>query len=81
MKTQLPDGRIFQTLPFLDIVYRPDEKVYKFEFVTSDRKVKSSERHLWAVWNKIEFDIDMIRMDEININKHELLIQYWEQII
>lgn len=78
MKTVLPDGRIFETLPFIQIQYNPEEPVYKFEFVTSDRKVKSSARHLWAVWDKVSRDIDMVRMDEIIIEKHELLVQGWE---
>lgn len=78
MKTILPDGRVFETLPFLQIQYTPEEPVYKFEFVTPDRKVKSSARHLWAVWDKKKKDIDLIRMDEIIIEKHELLVQGWE---
>ncbi len=78
MKTVLPDGRVFETQPFLKIQFNPAEPVYKFEFVTSDRTVKSSARHLWAVWDKHSKDVDMIRMDAIEIEKHELLIQGWE---
>lgn len=78
MKTILSDGRVFETLPFLSIQYNPNEPVYKFIFITSDRNVKSSERHLWAVWDKKTYDVGMIRMDEIDIEKHELLIQGWE---
>ena len=78
MKTVLPDGRVFETLPFLQIQYMPDEPVYKFEFITHDRKVKSSARHEWAVWDKHAKDFDMVRMDKIIIEKHELLVQGWE---
>lgn len=79
MKTILPDGRVFETLPFLSITFNPDEPVYKFTFVTSDRNVKSSSRHLWAIWDKVEKNVDMIRMDEIDIDNHELLVQGWEE--
>jgi hypothetical protein len=78
MKTVLSDGRIFETLPFLNIVCNDNDPVYKFEFETSDRTVKSSARHLWAVWDRERNDIDMIRMDTIDICRHELLIQGWE---
>lgn len=78
VKTLLSDGRIFETLPFIEIQYKPEEPVYKFEFITPDRKVRSSARHLWAVWDKQTRDIEMIRMDEIVIEKHELLVQGWE---
>lgn len=79
MKTILPDGRVFETIPFIAILYYPEEPVYKFEFITSDRCVKSSSRHTWGVWDKENKNITMIRMDEININQHELLIQGWEK--
>ena len=78
MKTVLPDGRVFETMPFLKIEYNPSEPVYKFEFITSDRSVKSSARHLWAVWDKKQRNVDMVRMDAIEIENHELLIQGWE---
>ena len=78
MKTTLPDGRIFETKPFLTITYIPNEPVYKYIFKTDDRLVKSSDRHEWAVWDKIKKDVDMIKMSEIKIEQHELLIQGWE---
>lgn len=78
MKTILPDGRVFETIPFEFIEYNPTEPVYSFKFATKDRNVKSSARHLWAVWDKTSHTIDMIRMDAIDIEKHELLIQGWE---
>jgi hypothetical protein len=78
MKTILPDGRVFETKEFISIQYNPEEPVYKYTFLTDDRKVQSSARHEWAVWNKETKDVDMIRMDTIDINQHELLIQGWE---
>lgn len=78
MKTILDDGRVFETKPFISIVFNPEEKVYKYTFLTDDRSVKSSARHEWAVWDKDAKNIDMIRMDTIDIDKHELLIQGWE---
>lgn len=78
MIATLPDGRIFETKEFITILHKPEEPVYKYLFVTDDRKVKSSARHEWAVWDKEEKTIDMIRMDAIDIDKHELLIQGWE---
>jgi hypothetical protein len=78
LKTTLPDGRVFETLPFIQIDYDPLEPVYKFAFITSDRKVRSSARHLWAVWDKKARDVSMIRMDAIDIDNHELLVQGWE---
>lgn len=77
MKTVLPDGRTFETMPFLNIEYDSSKPVYKYKFSTKDRTVESSERHEWIVWNKETKDIDLIRMDEIDSNKHELLIQDW----
>ena len=77
MKTILPDGRIFETKEFLSITYDPEEPVYKYTFITDDRKVKSSARHKWAICDKVKKEIDFIRMDEIDIEKHELLIQNW----
>ena len=78
MKSALDDGRVFETKPFLEINLIPDEPVYKFVFLTDDRKVKSSARHEWAVWNKITKKIEMVRMDTIDIAVHELLIQGWK---
>ena len=77
MKTILSDGRIFETKEFISITYDPEEPVYKYTFLTDDRKVQSSARHEWAVWNKLTKKVDMIRMDSIDINQHELLIQNW----
>jgi len=78
MKTTLPDGRIFETVPFLEINYISEEPVYKFVFRTPEREVKSSARHKWLVWDKKLNDFFMLTMEEINIEKHELLIQGWE---
>ena len=78
MKTLLPDGRVFETKEFIAIVYHPNEPVYKYTFITDDRKVKSSARHEWAVWDKETKEIEMLRMDTIDQHKHELLIQGWE---
>ena len=77
MKTMLPDGRVFETMTFLEIHFNPEEPVYKFEFITQDRKVKSSARHRWAVWEKQILDFSMVRMDAIDIDNHELLVQGW----
>lgn len=78
MKTVLPDGRVFETKPFIKIEYNPEEPVYKYTFRTDDRDVKSSARHEWAVWDKKTKDVDMIKMSEIKIEQHELLTQGWE---
>jgi len=77
MKTVLPDGRVFETMPFLKIDYNPNEKVYKYTYETRDRTVKSSAGHTWGVWDKQTKDILMVKMDNINLEKHELLIQGW----
>ena len=79
VKTVLPDGRFFETLPFINIIHIPDEPVYKFKFDTADRSVKSSSRHQWAVWNKQTKRIEMLRMDMISVDNHELLVQGWEK--
>lgn len=78
MKTKLPDGRVFETMPILNIKFNSQEPVYKFEFSTTDRQIKSSSRHLWAVWDKHTHTLDMVRMDTIDVEKHELLIQGWD---
>ena len=78
LKTILSDGRVFETQPFTNIIYNPDELVYKFEFDTVDRHVRSSARHLWAVWDKVNKTLDMISMKDIKIEQHELLIQGWK---
>lgn len=75
MKAVFPDGRIFETQPFIKILFDPTKPVYQYEFETADRTVKSSARHLWGVWNKITRDVDMIRMDELNTMDYELLVQ------
>lgn len=75
MKTVLDDGRIFETKPFLNIEFKENEPVYKYVYTTDDRIVKSSARHTWAVWNKKSKQFAMIRMDKIDISKHELLVQ------
>ena len=75
MKTRLEDGRIFETIPFEIITRDPTEPVYEFIFVTKDRRVQSSPRHRWMVWNKKSADIEMVRMDEIKIGTHELFVQ------
>lgn len=77
MISKLPDGRVFETKPFLIIIFNPNEKVYKYTFITDDRKVKSSARHEWVVWDKVKKDIVMKRMDVINIDVDELLVQGW----
>jgi len=78
LKTILPDGRVFETQPFISLKYKSEEMVYKFEFETIDRHIKSSERHLWAVWDKVNKTVDMIAMKEIKKEQHELLIQSWK---
>ncbi len=78
MKTILPDGRVFETMPFIMISYNPDEMVYKYIFKTKDRTVKSSSRHEWGVWDKKTKEILMKRMEDITIEVDELLIQGWE---
>ena len=78
MKTVLPDGRVFETMPFTKITYNPDEMVYKYTFETKDRSVKSSSRHEWGVWDKKTKDILMKRMEDITIEDDELLIQGWK---
>lgn len=78
MKTVLPDGRVFETMPFTEINYNPDEMVYKYTFETTDRSVKSSSRHEWGVWDKKTKEILMKKMEDITIEDDELLIQGWE---
>jgi|LakMenE18May11ns_1017448.scaffolds.fasta_scaffold7820010_1 hypothetical protein len=75
MITKLPDGRIFETTPILTILYDANEPVYKYTFTTIDRSVKSSARHNWVVWNKLLKDVDLVKMDSIDTNIHELLLQ------
>jgi len=77
MQTVLADGRIFYTMPFLKIEFNPNEKVYKYIFETNDRIVKSSSRHEWGVWDKSSKEILMKKMEDIDIEKDELLIQGW----
>jgi len=78
MKTVLDDGRVFETMPFIKIEYNPDEPVYKYFFVTADRTVKSSARHVWAVWDTQNRDVALTRMDAIDVDRHELLVQGWQ---
>lgn len=75
MKTILPDGRIFETKLFLTIDFDDSEPVYKYQFTTDDRIVKSSARHTWAVWDKTHKLCAMIEMSMIDKEKHELLVQ------
>jgi len=75
MITELPDGRIFKTIPFISIEYKPDEKVYKYVYTTDDRIVKSSARHEWGIWDKKLKQIYMKSMSEIDKNIDELLVQ------
>lgn len=77
MKTKLDDGRIFETIPFLEINFNDAERVYKFEFITKERRVKSSSQHRWLVWDKEIASIYLERMNKIDINKHELIVQGW----
>lgn len=77
MKTRLEDGRIFETIPFETIERDPSIPVYEYMFITRDRRVKSSPRHQWVVWNKKSIEIEMVRMDAIDINTHELVVQGW----
>ena len=77
MKTRLEDGRIFETTPFESIVRDPSKPVYEFLFVIKDRRVESSPQHQWMVWNKRDVEIEMVRMDEIEIDTHELILQGW----
>ena len=79
MKTILPDGRVFETMPFTSITYRPEELVYKYQFETKDRTVKSSLQHEWAVWDNKLRDVLLKRMEDINIAVDELLIQSWKE--
>jgi len=78
MQTILPDGRVFETQPFLKIDFLEDEKVYKYVFETKDRTVKSSAGHEWGVWDNVKKEILMKKMTEIKIGIDELLIQRWE---
>lgn len=78
MKTILPDGRVFETLPFISISYIATELVYKYKFETIDREVKSSPQHEWAVWDKKKKEVLLKRMDAIEVEVDELLIQGWE---
>jgi len=78
MKTVLPDGRVFETMPFTSILFKPEEMVYKYLFETIDRSVKSSSRHEWAVWDKKLKEVLLKRMEDITIEADELLIQGWE---
>lgn len=78
MKTILPDGRVFETSPFLDIIFKDEEPVYKYFFITKDREVKSSARHEWGVWDKKTKEVVMKRMEDITIENDELLLQGWE---
>jgi len=75
MKTRLGDGRVFETMPFEVIQRDPSQPVYEFVFVTKDRQVRSSARHTWMVWNKKSSNVEMVRMDAIDVEKHELLVQ------
>lgn len=75
MKTRLEDGRVFETMPFEMIQKNPSEPVYKFVFVTKDRRVRSSARHKWMVWDKKTSNITMVRMDKLNIDRYELFVQ------
>ncbi len=75
MRTELPDGRIFETQEFLKIEFDPNEPVYKYKFFTVDRKVVSSARHSWVVWDKEIQNLAMIKMSDVDIDKHMLLIQ------
>jgi len=77
MKTILPDGRVFETMPFTAITYRPEELVYKYQFETLDRTVESSLQHEWVVWDKNIKDILLKRMEDITMEVDELLIQGW----
>ena len=78
MKTVLPDGRVFETLPFSKIIYEPEEMVYKYTFKTSDRTVRSSSRHEWIVWDTKTKEVLLKKMEDIKIEDDELLIQGWE---
>lgn len=78
MKTLLSDGRIFETKPFLSIEYNNAEPVYKYEFKTDDRVVKSSSRHEWVVWDRKMKEVVMLKMDTISMDNHELIIQGWD---
>jgi len=75
MITKLDDGRIFKTLPILDIEFKPEERVYKYVFKTSDRIVKSSPSHLWGVWDSKTKELTMKKMEDLKIQIDHLLIQ------
>lgn len=75
MKAISPDGRVFETLEFLKIEFDHTEPVYKYKFSTKDRIVTSSARHLWGVWDKKTKKLKMIKMSDIDIERHELLVQ------
>jgi hypothetical protein len=79
MKTKLSDGRIFETQTIEEINYRPDENVYKFEFKTYDRIVKSSPGHIWGVGDKKQKIITMKSMKDIDKDVDELLVQSWDE--
>lgn len=80
MKTVLPDGRVFETQPFLTIETDDTEPVYIYTFTTNDRTVKSSAGHEWGVWNKKTKSLEMVKMQYISKEDHELLIQGWEDV-
>ena len=79
MKTKLSDGRIFETQAIEEIIYNPDKKVYKFEFKTCDRIVKSSPGHTWGVWDKEQKIITMKTMKAIDKDIDELIVQGWDE--
>ena len=75
MITKLDDGRIFKTLPILNIEFKPKERVYKYIFKTSDRIVKSSSSHLWGVWDSSTKELTMKKMEDLKVHIDHLLIQ------
>lgn len=74
MRTAMPNGDIFSTMPIISIKFDDSEPVYKYVFLTKDRTVKSSARHKWLVWNTELKDIEFLKMAYIDNCIHELLI-------